>query len=241
MSRHAPWLALAIDWNDSPMFDDANHGVRLAWVNLLCFVKAQGRAGKVRLRGKAFANQYRLTVEAVDEMLVKANNGGAITRQGDEVTVMNWKQYQDPSRRKTTDDLLINNDLGAIDTHFCKSGKKYATKHQGPSTHHQGPSTSQSEETATDNGPIRSRKFVPPTVAEVAAYCAERKNGIDAETFVNHYAARDWFVKGSKIKNWKACVITWEKNRGQYDSTKPTYGAGPGQQYDPTATLEGFG
>jgi len=49
MSTHAPWLALAIDWQDSEMFDGASEGVRLAWVNLMCFVKAQGRAGKARL------------------------------------------------------------------------------------------------------------------------------------------------------------------------------------------------
>jgi hypothetical protein len=237
MSRHAPWLALAIDWNDSPMFDGSNHGVRLAWIDLLCFVKAQGRAGKVRLRDKAFANQYRLTVEAVEEMLVKATNGGAITRQGDEVTVLNWKQYQDPSRRKSKDEFLENNDLGSIDTHFSKSGKKYATKDQGPSTDHQGPSTSQSEASVTDDEPIKSRRFVPPTVEEVAAYCLERKNGLDPELFWNHYAARDWVVKGSKIKSWKACVITWEKNRGQYDNRTPHRTPGPGQRFDPGKPL----
>lgn len=57
-------------------------------------------------------------------------------------------------------------------------------------------------------------KFVPPTVEEVAAYCKERGNNIDAQLFVDHYEANGW-VQGSsrkQIKDWKACVRTWERN-----------------------------
>lgn len=56
--------------------------------------------------------------------------------------------------------------------------------------------------------------FVPPTVAEVAAYCAERQNGIDAEEFVAVYAQAGWRLKGGRpMKDWKSAVITWEKYR----------------------------
>lgn len=62
--------------------------------------------------------------------------------------------------------------------------------------------------------PPRGR-FVKPTVAEVAAYCQQRGNGIDAEEFIAHYDANGWRRgKGHvPIKDWKACVITWEKER----------------------------
>ncbi len=56
-----------------------------------------------------------------------------------------------------------------------------------------------------------SKKFVAPTVEEVRAFCIERGNGIDADRFVNHYAARGWKSHGSAIVNWKACVVTWER------------------------------
>jgi hypothetical protein len=58
----------------------------------------------------------------------------------------------------------------------------------------------------------RRKQFVPPTVEEVAAYCAERKNGIDAEKFVSHYAASGWMRGKTKIKDWKACISTWERS-----------------------------
>ena len=61
-----------------------------------------------------------------------------------------------------------------------------------------------------------SRRFVPPTVEEVRAYCEERQNGIDAQHFVDHYTAGGWMRNKTPIKDWKACVRTWEKhNRNQ--------------------------
>lgn len=63
------------------------------------------------------------------------------------------------------------------------------------------------------NNPKRKR-FTPPTLEEVRQYCEERKNGIDAEHFIDYYAARGWELKqGQKVKDWKACVRTWEQNR----------------------------
>ncbi len=59
----------------------------------------------------------------------------------------------------------------------------------------------------------KSKSFIPPTVEEVEAYCFERQNGIDAQKFVDYYTARGWELgKGRKMKDWKACVRTWERN-----------------------------
>ena len=60
--------------------------------------------------------------------------------------------------------------------------------------------------------PKRTR-FVKPTVAEVQAYCAERKNNIDPQHFWDYYEARGWKVGGrSAMKDWQAAVRTWENN-----------------------------
>ena len=59
----------------------------------------------------------------------------------------------------------------------------------------------------------RSRKFTPPTYDEVETYCRERENGIDAIEFVDFYTTNGWKQKGGNpIKDWKACVRTWERN-----------------------------
>lgn len=68
------------------------------------------------------------------------------------------------------------------------------------------------------------KRFVPPTVDEVRGYCEERGNGIDAQRFVDYYQARGWELgKGRKVKDWKACVRTWESNRkSNQEYQKPT-------------------
>lgn len=55
------------------------------------------------------------------------------------------------------------------------------------------------------------KNFVPPTVSDVSVYCTERKNKVDAETFVDFYTSKNWYVGKSKMKDWKACIRTWEK------------------------------
>lgn len=54
------------------------------------------------------------------------------------------------------------------------------------------------------------RRFAPPSLDEVAAYCFERKNNIDAQGFVDFYASKGWKVGNSPMKDWRAAVRTWE-------------------------------
>ena len=64
--------------------------------------------------------------------------------------------------------------------------------------------------------------FRKPTFEEVQAYCLERNNGIDPEQFIDYYESKGWVVGKSKMKDWKACVRTWERNRkGKPTAIKP--------------------
>ena len=56
-------------------------------------------------------------------------------------------------------------------------------------------------------------RFKKPTINEIADYCIERKNNIDAETFYDFYESKDWKIGKNKMKAWKACVRTWEKRQ----------------------------
>ena len=56
-------------------------------------------------------------------------------------------------------------------------------------------------------------RFNKPTINEIANYCIERKNNIDAETFYDFYESKDWKIGKNKMKAWKACVRTWEKRQ----------------------------
>ena len=53
--------------------------------------------------------------------------------------------------------------------------------------------------------------FIPPTLTEVKKFCIERKNNVDPEKFIDFYSSKGWMVGKNKMKDWEACVRTWEK------------------------------
>jgi len=67
------------------------------------------------------------------------------------------------------------------------------------------------------------KKFIPPTLEEVTNYCKERNNSIDPQQFIDHYTANGWFRGKTKIKDWKACVRTWEKNERPKEDLNKKY------------------
>lgn len=58
---------------------------------------------------------------------------------------------------------------------------------------------------------IKERKFRKPTLQEVQEYCEERNNNVDPEQFINFYESKNWMIGKNKMKDWKACIRTWEK------------------------------
>jgi len=69
------------------------------------------------------------------------------------------------------------------------------------------------------------RRFVPPTLDEVTAYCRERGNGVDPETFIDFYTSKGWMVGKNAMKDWKAAVRGWE----QRDRARPAKPSKPGR------------
>jgi hypothetical protein len=59
------------------------------------------------------------------------------------------------------------------------------------------------------------RVFRRPSVEEVDAYCRERGNSVNAQSFVDFYESKGWVVGKSPMKDWKAAVRTWEQKEGR--------------------------
>lgn len=57
----------------------------------------------------------------------------------------------------------------------------------------------------------KTKRFSPPPIQDVIAYCQERGNCIDAERFIDFYQSKNWYVGKNKMKDWKAAIRTWEK------------------------------
>jgi hypothetical protein len=78
---------------------------------------------------------------------------------------------------------------------------------------------------------IKTKRFIKPSIQEIKDYCLERKNNVDANKFFNHYEANGWKVGKNAMKDWKACVRTWEGNNFNNNTTQKPTGM-PKPRYD---------
>lgn len=72
------------------------------------------------------------------------------------------------------------------------------------------------------------RTVVPPSLEMVSAYCKERGNNINPQTFIDFYSSKGWLVGKARMKDWQATVRTWE-GRDQSSGAR----ASPGVPEDP--------
>lgn len=61
--------------------------------------------------------------------------------------------------------------------------------------------------------PTQRSTFIPPTVDDVKEYVNKINGSIDPNGFIDYYQARGWKLNnGTPVKDWEACVRTWERN-----------------------------
>ena len=58
----------------------------------------------------------------------------------------------------------------------------------------------------------KRKRFEKPTLFQITQYCLERNNNVNAEQFYDYYESNGWKVGKNAMKDWKACVRTWERN-----------------------------
>lgn len=73
---------------------------------------------------------------------------------------------------------------------------------------------------ATYETPESEKRFIPPSVEEIKAYCEERQNNVDAERFHAYYTANGWRVGKNKMRDWRAAVRTWERTETEKPKRK---------------------
>lgn len=72
-----------------------------------------------------------------------------------------------------------------------------------------------------ENNISNNRRFTPPSLEEVRAYCQERQNNISPESFVNYYTSKGWMIGKNKMKDWKAAVRSWESRQKKKPAVNP--------------------
>lgn len=80
------------------------------------------------------------------------------------------------------------------------------------------------KEKDTDIEKDKKGRFTPPSVEDVRAYCLERNNNVDPQTFVDFYTSKDWMIGKNKMRDWKAAVRTWEKTQSERNAKRKNTG-----------------
>lgn len=65
--------------------------------------------------------------------------------------------------------------------------------------------------------------FKKPTIDQVQQYCQQRNNNIDAQSFIDFYESKDWMIGKNKMKNWQACIRTWERRNNNTQQSLPKW------------------
>ncbi len=164
------------------------------YITLLC---QQHQAGSIP------ENHMISVCKSLDSVVAKK-----FTRDTDG-TYYQWRMREETERRSNYCKSRSNNKSGRPPKEIIRKSYDY---HMETET-----------ETEDVNKKTKGKRFVPPTVEEVRAYCQERKNTVDPEKFVDTYASNGWKVGKNKtpMKDWRAAIRSrWEKNDMQSTSSK---------------------
>jgi hypothetical protein len=174
---------------------------------------------------KHMAYETLLSTDKVQKSIERLSKSNVVKycKETKELLIVNWHRFN-----WTSSPRLIGGVRKEIETVKCPEFKQYLTGllNQTDTVSEDFDITEygiNSTDIVIDNDVVsdkagKSTKFIPPTVEEVRAYCRERNNTVDAETFVDFYIGKGWMVGKNKMKDWKAAVRTWEKNRKQEQS-----------------------
>ena len=173
------------------------------------------KRGQLVTGRKALAAQTGLSEQTVRTSLnhLKSTNEITIipTNKFSVITIVNYGKFQD-----------ISEMLTSTSTNNLTSDQPAANQQL----------TTNEKEKQQEQGIKPRKRFTPPTVDEVAAYCRERGNAVDAQRFVDFYASKGWKVGNAGMKDWHAAVRNWERQ----DSTKKGGGKNGGN-YDDIACI----
>lgn len=221
------WIKITTD-----IFDDEkilliesmpdSYAIITVWFKLLCLAGKQNNSGvfmlnnKIPYTEKMLSTIFRMKETTVTMALQTFEQFGMVELIDGVITIPNWGKHQSLDQLKNKKEYMRNymkeyREKQKIIT--CKTNSKSNSKSNVSEADIEEDKEKDIEEDKDINKTSKiTKRFTPPTVEEVQAYCIERKNNIDAEHFVDYYTSNGWMVGKQKMKDWKAAIRTWEKN-----------------------------
>jgi hypothetical protein len=205
------------DWMKDTDLRAVSTAARGLWIDCLCLMWESDKRGYLVLTSGKTATTEQLarmtgnTPECVAELVKELEECGVASRT-DEGVLFSRRMVRDESKRRKCSKA---GKKGGGNPHL-KTFKGSAKGHvKGESKGTPKRITEDEYEIETSMSEGRRGGFKRPSIEDVQVYVSERGNKISAQKFVDYYEARGWKLNGKSMKDWKACVRTWEGNQSE--------------------------
>ena len=205
------YIRLDTMWDASAWLQPLSSEAQLVWIKLLCYAKNAGRDGRVKALVPMVASRmWFVGEESVRQLLIAADQHGAIALNGPDWVVTKWGEYQ--------------GDAGS-----AERSKRYRERQ---SANNHGASrasrvSSLEKEKEKDNiSPLPPKGFVVPTIEQIAEYgAAIGMARADCQRMHDFYESKGWLVGKVKMKDWKAAARGWHSRNGGNENKRMGDGA----------------
>lgn len=212
------------------------------WFKLLCLAGRQNNSGVFMMNGRIpytdemFATIFRRPLNTVRLALKVFEQYGMIEIINSAVTIPNWGKHQsiDQMQARREYQRQYHIEYRKKQKLLAEGGEVDDDKDLRKRLRKQDVNAldkirEEEDKIREEESTVPRKRFTPPTVDEVSAYCQERKNNVDPQRFVDYYTAQGWHIGKNPMKDWKAAVRTWERN-DKKPVSKPTPSKGTAAQ-----------
>lgn len=227
MANRPAFLFYPSDWLSNLKLRQLTPAERGAWIDLLCLMHDSDEYGVIRWDLENIAKVINCDV-ALLENLVRQNTLKGARRGEVSDAVFHVDRYRKKHvlMKKSegpvwySSRMIRDNYLHALAKRSGRKGwrtLKGTLKGDTEGVTEGAPDNeNDNEDTLNTNKELSAKKsrrtFSPPTVDQVSEYCRERSNQVDAQRFVDYYESNGWMVGKNRMRDWRACVRTWERN-----------------------------
>lgn len=219
------WVKLMVDMFDNRKIRHLRrlpegNNIVLIWVMLLTMAGRCNAGGMIFLtenipyNAKMLADELDFEESTVRLALEALERLNMISTAGDLLMISGWQEHQNiEGMEKIREQNRLRQKKWYDKQKALPNVSPNVTLTQPNATEEDKEEEKEVEEEKESKG--RAKRFTPPTLEEVEAYCRERGNSVDPERFLDYYTSNGWKVGKNTMKDWKAAVRTWEKSDKQ--------------------------
>ena len=204
------WIPVYRQIQENWMWKEKPFSKGQAWIDLIMLANYEDKKmpykgevitcerGTVNLSISFLADRWGWSRKKTKNFLNLLESDGMVTTKATThrtvITIENYAIYNDVLTTKDTTEVSTN-------------------AQQGYQQGHSKGNTTNNINNINNTNNNNNRRFTPPNVEEVAAYCQERGNSISPEAFMDYYSSKGWMIGKNKMKDWKAAVRNWERRQ----------------------------